>query len=487
MDWLACELGTECWLSCDLSFSMAMPLHGDPNNYPFNHDCIVPVKGKLRSGFPYKLFRSQFDFSAGVIYRNFLEILMRYEKYHVCYGGDEEERKANYTDMVNKYYDLVTSFYEFGWGESFHFAPRFKEESLRESIKRHEHFLALQLGLKPGQKVLDVGCGIGGPLREIARFSSTTITGLNNNEYQISRGKELNRITGVDRTCDFVKGDFMKMPFPDNVFDAVYAIEATCHAPDAYGCYSEIYRVLKPGQCFAAYEWCMTDSFDPLNQEHQKIKAEIEIGDGLPDIRLTGQCIDALKKAGFEVMWSKDLAVGSPLPWYLPLDKSHFSLSSFRLTAVGRFFTKNMVKALEYVGLAPKGSQRVQDFLEKAAEGLVEGGRKEIFTPLFFFVARKPHSGSHRAEDICGLKRFCKYIQCHARWGVFYVTLQSSSHRNFGFSSKLPRRRLIIIRRLRAPSMNKSLRESYDGFENPTRKEFKRKRKRRTNRVHLEL
>ncbi|KAJ6345423.1 hypothetical protein OIU78_008149 [Salix suchowensis] len=284
----------------------------------------------------------------------------RYEKYHVCYGGDEEERKANYTDMVNKYYDLVTSFYEFGWGESFHFAPRFKEESLRESIKRHEHFLALQLGLKPGQKVLDVGCGIGGPLREIARFSSTTITGLNNNEYQISRGKELNRITGVDRTCDFVKGDFMKMPFPDNVFDAVYAIEATCHAPDAYGCYSEIYRVLKPGQCFAAYEWCMTDSFDPLNQEHQKIKAEIEIGDGLPDIRLTGQCIDALKKAGFEVI----------------------------------FFTKNMVKALEYVGLAPKGSQRVQDFLEKAAEGLVEGGRKEIFTPLFFFVARKPHSGS---------------------------------------------------------------------------------------------
>ncbi|KAB5541014.1 hypothetical protein DKX38_013988 [Salix brachista] len=329
-----------------------------------------------------------------------LSAVEKYEKYHVCYGGDEEERKANYTDMVNKYYDLATSFYEFGWGESFHFAPRFKEESLRESIKRHEHFLALQLGLKPGQKVLDVGCGIGGPLREIARFSSTTITGLNNNEYQISRGKELNRITGVDRTCDFVKvgsvlgGDFMKMPFPDNVFDAVYAIEATCHAPDAYGCYSEIYRVLKPGQCFAAYEWCMTDSFDPLNQEHQKIKAEIEIGDGLPDIRLTGQCIDALKKAGFEVMWSKDLAVGSHLPWYLPLDKSHFSLSSFRLTAVGRFLTKNMVKALEYVGLAPKGSQRVQDFLEKAAEGLVEGGRKEIFTPLFFFVARKPHSGS---------------------------------------------------------------------------------------------
>ncbi|XP_021280016.1 cycloartenol-C-24-methyltransferase 1-like [Herrania umbratica] len=101
-----------------------------------------------------------------------LSAVEKYEKYHVLYGGKEEARKANYTDMVNKYYDLVTSFYEFGWGESFHFAPRWNGESLRESIKRHEHFLALQLGLKPGHKVLDVGCGIGGPLREIARFSN---------------------------------------------------------------------------------------------------------------------------------------------------------------------------------------------------------------------------------------------------------------------------------------------------------------------------
>ncbi|KAL3815098.1 hypothetical protein ACJIZ3_016366 [Penstemon smallii] len=323
-----------------------------------------------------------------------LSAVDKYEKYHVSYGGKEEERKANYTDMVNKYYDLVTSFYEYGWGESFHFAPRWKGESLLESIKRHEHFLALQLGLKPGQKVLDVGCGIGGPLREIARFSSTSVTGLNNNEYQISRGEVLNRNAGLDKTCNFVKADFMKMPFPDNSFDAVYAIEATCHAPDAVGCYSEIYRVLKPGQCFAAYEWCMTDAYDPNNKEHQQIKAEIELGNGLPDIRLTSQCLEAVKQAGFEVVWEKDLAVDSPIPWYLPLDTSHFSLSSFRLTAIGRFITKNMVMALEKIGIAPKGSQRVQNFLEKAAEGLVAGGKKEIFTAMYFFVARKPVHGA---------------------------------------------------------------------------------------------
>lgn len=48
-----------------------------------------------------------------------------------------------------------------------------------------------------------------------------------------------------------------------------------------------------------------------------------------------------------KVIWEKDLAVDSPLPWYLPLDTSHFSLSSFRLTSVGRFVTRNMVMIVE--------------------------------------------------------------------------------------------------------------------------------------------
>lgn len=45
-------------------------------------------------------------------------------------GGWSAEAKAKTTDMVNKYYDLATSFYEFGWGESFHFAHRLKARAL---------------------------------------------------------------------------------------------------------------------------------------------------------------------------------------------------------------------------------------------------------------------------------------------------------------------------------------------------------------------
>jgi sterol 24-C-methyltransferase len=82
--------------------------------------------------------------------------------------------------------------------------------------------------------------------------------GLNNNAYQISRALYHNGRTGrnLDQISRFVKADFMKQPFEDNTFDAVYQIDATCHAPDQVGCYkvslrvtTELYATSSCSQC----------------------------------------------------------------------------------------------------------------------------------------------------------------------------------------------------------------------------------------------
>lgn len=75
-----------------------------------------------------------------------------------------------------------------------------------------------------------------------------------------------------------LQGDFNNMQFVDNTFDAVYAIEATCHADDKARVYGEIFRVLKPGGKFAFYEWIVTDAYDKNNKNHIKIKDEILVG-----------------------------------------------------------------------------------------------------------------------------------------------------------------------------------------------------------------
>ena len=52
----------------------------------------------------------------------------------------------------------------------------------------------------------------------------------------------------------------------------MYSVEATCHAPDKVGVYSELFRVLKPGGLYATYEWVVTESFDENDPDHIKIK-----------------------------------------------------------------------------------------------------------------------------------------------------------------------------------------------------------------------
>lgn len=58
-------------------------------------------------------------------------------------------------------------------------------------------------------KVLDVGCGVGGPAREIAKFTGCHVTGLNNNDYQIDRATHYAEKEGLSKQLAFVKGDFM--------------------------------------------------------------------------------------------------------------------------------------------------------------------------------------------------------------------------------------------------------------------------------------
>jgi sterol 24-C-methyltransferase len=91
-------------------------------------------------------------------------------------------RNQSYTSLVNAYYELATLFYEWGWGQSFHFAYQLPGETFKSAIARHEYFLAGRLGVKKDDAVLDVGCGVGGPMRNIARFTRAKVTGVTLNE-----------------------------------------------------------------------------------------------------------------------------------------------------------------------------------------------------------------------------------------------------------------------------------------------------------------
>lgn len=254
------------------------------------------------------------------------------------------------------------------------------------------------MGIKENDRVLDVGCGVGGPGREMIRFTGCNVVGLNNNDYQIERSLSYAKREGMADKWGAVKGDFMQMDFPENSFDAVYAIEATVHAPSLQGVYEQIYKVLKPGGVFGVYEWLMTDNYDNDNKQHREIRLGIEQGDGISNMVKISEGLEAIKAAGFDLEYNEDLADRpDSTPWYYPLagDFKHcgsigdiFTIA--RMTWWGRGLVHKFIGVGEILRVMPRGTQKTADSLAVAANCLVAGGQQKLFTPMYLMVARKP-------------------------------------------------------------------------------------------------
>ena len=304
------------------------------------------------------------------------------------------EAGYDHTDAVKEYYELCSQLMVFGWSESLHFAPLSPEQGVDESQVAHQRSMISRLELQPGMTVIDVGCGIGGPMRRVVREAGVRVVGININTTQLEKAKRLNLEAGLDHMVDLQVCNFMDMtPIADGTFDAGYAIESTCHAPDKQGAFEQIFRVLKPGALFWVQEMCLTDTFDRNDHRHQRIRRDLMRGIALSDIATFGEVDEALEAAGFAVIGGMDL--GAPgeysTPWYRPMEGRLGSMgTSLRRLPLGRKALFAGAKLAEALRLFPKGSADVVRLLDRTAEAYVAGGRTGIFTPLYCVLARKP-------------------------------------------------------------------------------------------------
>jgi sterol 24-C-methyltransferase len=189
-----------------------------------------------------------------------------------------------------------------------------------------------------------------------------------------------------------------KINFPENTFDAVYAIEATVHAPSLEGVYSQIYRVLKPGGVFGVYEWVMTDAYDKGDKRHEAIRLGIERGSGISNMVPRSEALEAMQKAGFVIEYEEDLAERvDRRAWWAPLagdlkgSQTLGDLFSYvRMSNIGRYGIGFVLRSLEALRLAPAGTAETAAELSDGADALVAGGKEKLFTPMYLMVARKP-------------------------------------------------------------------------------------------------
>ena len=132
-----------------------------------------------------------------------------------------------------------------------------------------------QLGMKPGDLVLDVGAGFGRHCFEVARrganivaldYAEDEVVGTRNTFGAMIAGNEI----PAQRYVGVLRGDGTKLPFADNSFDTVITSEVLEHIQDDVGAIAEMVRVLKPGGSFAAtvpswfpekINWMLSDEY----------------------------------------------------------------------------------------------------------------------------------------------------------------------------------------------------------------------------------
>ena len=180
-------------------------------------------------------------------------------------------------DTVAREYDAWADdgILEYYWGEHIHLGY-YSDEDMKKGYKK-KNFIQAKYdfidemmkfgGIDPanyaesGAKVLDVGCGFGGTSRYLAKKlgPKSDVTGITLSPKQVERGTELAAEQGVAENTNFMVMDALKMKFPDNTFDIVWACESGEHMPDKKAYINEMMRVLKPGGTFVMACWSQRD------------------------------------------------------------------------------------------------------------------------------------------------------------------------------------------------------------------------------------
>ncbi|HEX2207984.1 MAG TPA: methyltransferase domain-containing protein [Longimicrobium sp.] len=153
------------------------------------------------------------------------------------------------TERVRDFYDGPADvLYRTTWGENLHLGlPRQPGDDQTDAAVHTTERMAGAVALHPGVSVLDLGCGYGGPARQLASRYGCRVTGLNLSRVELDEAVRRTREAGLEDRVTYVQGDFHELDFADASFDVVWSQDSLMYGADKPRILREAHRVLKPG------------------------------------------------------------------------------------------------------------------------------------------------------------------------------------------------------------------------------------------------
>ena len=123
--------------------------------------------------------------------------------------------------------------------------------------------LAMQMDLRRGLHLLDVGSGIGGPARYFANHHCCSVTGIDLTEEFVQVANSLSRLVKLNHLVEFRQASALALPFDEGTFDRAYMIHVGMNIADKPSVFRQVRRALKRGGLFMIFDFVRTAA-DPL-------------------------------------------------------------------------------------------------------------------------------------------------------------------------------------------------------------------------------
>jgi len=225
-----------------------------------------------------------------------------------------------YQNKVKTYYDYTLGLFRLFWhGDTRAVHYGIWDESVKNfqgALLNTNKFLAEKANIRPGEKVLDAGCGVGGSAFWLVKNKGVYVVGITISEKQLIKAKKLATKLGLENQTEFYLQDFIKTDFLNESFDVVWAIESACYALDKSAFLKETYRLLKPGG-----RLIIADGFlekEPQNKKEEAMLKNFLKGFALDNLAEAKKFEDLIIATGFKSVqnWDKTQEI---LPTSIPM------------------------------------------------------------------------------------------------------------------------------------------------------------------------
>jgi tocopherol O-methyltransferase len=201
--------------------------------------------------------------------------------------------------VVRFHYDLSTPFYWLFWGPHIHHGLWDGGESPSQAQQRLTETLVCEAGIRGGESVLDVGCGMGGSSIHLARKLGCRVTGITISSMQRFWAKSAARWNRVASRTDFRCVDAEQVDIAAESFDVVWSIECTEHLYDKARFFQRAATWLRPGGRMAICAWLAGEGLE----DQRLIRQVYDVCEGFfcPSLGTSGDYRQWMTGAGLSV------------------------------------------------------------------------------------------------------------------------------------------------------------------------------------------